>query len=122
MDIQKAYSTIVTHLLWQNAKAFNLPETPMLATCMYRAPGGKKCAVGILIPDDKYDHKMEGESIKVDESGHLGDVAKAAGCETHGDAMFLGRFQSVHDTEPVDRWPYELALIGQQERLYYDPF
>ena len=32
--------------------------------CMYRGRGGKKCAIGRLIPDEMYDPIMEGESIE----------------------------------------------------------
>lgn len=29
--------------------------------CMYRGPDGKKCAVGMFIPDDAYNPNMEGK-------------------------------------------------------------
>lgn len=31
--------------------------------CRYRGPGNKKCAAGVLIPDDKYTSEMEGRGI-----------------------------------------------------------
>ena len=33
-------------------------------TCQYRGPHGAKCAAGVLIPDELYDPKMEGDSIR----------------------------------------------------------
>lgn len=32
--------------------------------CLYRAPGGSKCAVGALIPDELYDHSAEDTTLE----------------------------------------------------------
>lgn len=32
-------------------------------SCMYRGPGGRRCAAGLFIPDDKYSPRAEGRSI-----------------------------------------------------------
>lgn len=32
--------------------------------CKYRTNDGKKCAFGLLIPDDKYSHLFEGKSLE----------------------------------------------------------
>lgn len=29
------------------------------SSCRYRLPGGRKCALGIFIPDERYDEKMD---------------------------------------------------------------
>ncbi len=40
------------------------PETTYQAVvCMYRGPGGVKCAVGHLIPDANYKNRMEGQPV-----------------------------------------------------------
>lgn len=42
------------------------------AVCLYRAEGGVACAVGLLIPDDQYDPRMDadasGNSLTLDHS------------------------------------------------------
>lgn len=32
--------------------------------CLYRGPGNKRCAIGLLIPDDRYDPEDENISVK----------------------------------------------------------
>ena len=39
--------------------------------CAYRGEGGKKCAVGCLIPDSMYSTEMEDKSVKCLCIGHL---------------------------------------------------
>lgn len=34
------------------------------AYCMYRNPHGRKCVYGLLIPDNEYDPRWEGKSVK----------------------------------------------------------
>lgn len=52
------YLTICRHLFQQGEQAIN----PTFA-CRYRIKG-KKCAVGVLIPDDNYSPEMESKSIQ----------------------------------------------------------
>jgi hypothetical protein len=54
MNIQEVFDTVATHLLTQKERSVNEYNK-----CMYRGDGGKMCAVGVLIPDESYDDRME---------------------------------------------------------------
>jgi hypothetical protein len=54
MTPQEIFDTVATHLFTQGKKAVNYK-----GSCVYRAGDGSKCAVGVLIPDDHYNVKME---------------------------------------------------------------
>src|ERR1700690_1533902 len=60
--------------------------------CMYRGLNGKKCAVGMLIPDDRYDSRFEKRSYLSlrTEPGGVGFDVK--------DVEFLNILQAIHDT------------------------
>lgn len=60
--------------------------------CLYRAPGGKKCAAGWLIPDEAYSEAMEGVPI---EPVHL--VAMGLPKETEMYRTFVREMQRAHD-------------------------
>jgi hypothetical protein len=60
------------------------------SACRYRTYSGLKCAIGQLIPDEKYDVEMEGRSPYV--------VLRQAGFEVVPRfGSFLDRCQSEHD-------------------------
>lgn len=51
---------------WTKARMIQEIQTKMLDhkstngfVCVYRAPDGNRCAMGVFIPDDLYDSKME---------------------------------------------------------------
>jgi len=56
--------------------------------CLYRAPDGKKCAIGFCIPDEEYRPNLEG--------GDAWLAYKAAGISGR-DFNFAERLQGVHD-------------------------
>ncbi len=66
-------------------------------TCFYRTEGGRKCAIGRHIPDDKYDSIMEGVSIQ----GPMIQAALLQEVLALG-ADFLREVQYFHDRE--DNW------------------
>lgn len=49
-------------LLIQCARDGTFPSMGEDGICMYRGPDGKKCAAGVLIPDEEYESQMEGLS------------------------------------------------------------
>lgn len=81
---QEIFDTVVRHLWAQGEQAIDR------GVCQYRAPGGLKCAVGILIPDDKYDPKMDGSMILREVMFRV-----ELGQEHFG---FLSELQAAHDT------------------------
>jgi hypothetical protein len=55
MNNQEAFDKVAEHLLKQMRKSLNIDR----GRCVYRNKDGLKCAIGALIPDELYDHKME---------------------------------------------------------------
>jgi hypothetical protein len=106
MNKQDAFNTVCEHLMKQGEKARDSGNTDW-NNCVYRAPDGKKCAVGCLIPDDKYSDMMEGLSAWdligqypwfCQEFGSMGDM--------------LRDLQAIHDTQSVDSWPINLFITA----------
>jgi hypothetical protein len=60
--------------------------------CMYRGGGGRKCAIGHLIPDEKYRHELE------DLTPSSESVRTAAGL-IKADEQFAYNLQVAHDSD-----------------------
>lgn len=58
MTAQEIFDTVLEHLREQG-KAAATDD----GSCRYRGEGGTSCAVGCLIPDELYDHRIEGLSV-----------------------------------------------------------
>lgn len=103
MDNQTAFDRVATHLLAQNEKATDNKS----GHCVYRAPDGRKCAIGALIPDDKYTSEMEG---KMPEQLH--NTWGLFGNEVN--IELLDDLQDCHDNFQVSEWRdtlYNLASV-----------
>jgi len=58
LTLQDAFDTVVRHLAQQGQRSVHRsPHGDGL--CRYRGPHGRKCAIGIFIPDSHYDGAME---------------------------------------------------------------
>ena len=80
--------------------------------CMYRSYYNEKCAIGWLIPDDKYDIDMEHEHISyLFENFDLKDIID------FGDGAFLLQLQMIHDR--CDE-PNSMELKYRQFAVKYD--
>ena len=87
MTNQELFDTVVNHLVAQGRPAMDNSS----GDCFYRDGLGRKCAIGCLIPDDKYHTGMEGRAVI-----SCPDVAGAAGLAL--DQLDLARaLQTVHD-------------------------
>jgi len=66
--------------------------------CMYRGPGGRKCAVGHLLPDALYHHSMEGHPVDY-STRVLGSALLQAGIdmEDRPTINLVIRMQAIHD-------------------------
>ena len=109
---QEAFDTVVTHLLTQNARADHA------GVCLYRGPKDSKCAVGALIPDDRYYHSMEGSSLNGNSA--VKDVLVSSGYST-SDFSFFGVLQKVHDQDKPEAWRQALQLTAKQYKLKFNP-
>jgi hypothetical protein len=122
---RETFDRVKAHLLKQDRKSFG--DNPDV--CAYRGSGGLRCAVGCLIPDDRYDPRMEGVGLGVldpisamhHDQGLLpraDAIAKAlvdSGCRAS--VGLLIRLQQVHDRfEPKD-WADELDKVERDFAL-----
>ena len=105
MNMQETYFKVRNHLLTQGRRA------KIYDQCRYRAPNGDKCAIGCLIPDDKYDPNMEGHLISC--SPLIQDAIGAS--EDHID--FLTDLQRVHDFSNPSEWNERLQAVALQYKL-----
>ena len=105
MNMQEVYFKVRNHLLTQGRRA------KIYDQCRYRAPNGDKCAIGCLIPDDKYDPSMEGHLISC--SPLIQDAIGAS--EDHID--FLTDLQRVHDFSNPSEWNERLQAVALRYKL-----
>lgn len=67
-----------------------------------RAPGGLKCAIGCLIPDEEYLEEFDDGSLIFFQV--VEKVPSLAGLNL----VFLSRLQGIHDGFRVESWPAKL--------------
>lgn len=92
-DRQKAFDTALAGLRAQGRKSFNKES----GHCFYRSPDGLKCAVGFLIPDEKYSV----EKMEMFPAGYR-IIREALGADA-GEIAFLDMMQShLHDDQCDD--------------------
>lgn len=105
---QETFDVVVKHLLAQNAHAAGDN-----GTCLYRAPGGRKCAVGCLIADEHYSPEMEGKGAIGNDRILNAIVASGYPPDLH----LLSDLQATHDGLPASLWPAELRRIASKFNL-----
>jgi hypothetical protein len=110
MGQQETFDTVVSHLRRQNAKAVG-----NYGLCVYRSTNGRKCAVGCLIPDDKYSPSLEGHSLEVEFQNEL----KAILAEEGHDLDLVRQLQVIHDRVFIHHWETEFEKLGRSRRLQY---
>jgi len=75
---------------WSGLEFQGFRRSATSAGCAYRGDGGLRCALGWLIPDERYHHSLEGRGVGEPE------VLNATGI-SHEDADFAIALQGVHD-------------------------
>ncbi|WP_233866755.1 hypothetical protein [Paraburkholderia adhaesiva] len=113
---QGVFNFVAEQLLHQNARAM----APGTAKCMYRAPDGRRCAIGWLMPDEVYRSRLE--YIGVNELAS--ELLTSTNPEHFRFAEFLLRhmwllreLQGLHDAHTPDAWPVRLRMIAAEHRL-----
>ena len=82
-------------------------------TCQYRGPNGVKCAVGFLIPDDRYVDGIENSNAGTDHVCSVISDEFVSGRFHFGDGAFLQQMQrAIHDG------PCELLGGEWDQRLF----
>ncbi len=116
MNDQDIFDTVSKHLLTQGKKSVMNPTGEAGdADCAYRGVGGLKCAIGCLIPDDRYHAGLEGESATSPEVKlALGDVYNNSGpCP----GFLIDLLQQCHDRYLPDQWAARLDKIADLLKL-----
>lgn len=110
MTDQEIFDKVATHLLTQNERSV------ALGTCMYRGTGGMKCAIGCLIPDDRYLPWMERRSVEypgISEAAGVGPVPD----EDETDDWLPMQLQHIHDNESPAEWRNSLRRLAIKRGL-----
>lgn len=80
--------------------------------CAYRGDNGRKCAVGMVIPDEDYSPDME---LFVASKGKVYRYLVGEGY----DVPFLIRLQHIHDIVPRSKWENEFEKVAEEYSLIY---
>lgn len=88
--LQHVFDAVATHLLNQPG-----PAMSSTGTCRYRAPDGRMCAVGCLVPDDRYDPGIEGYTVLENQS--VWDALPIEIRMISRVCSLLSDLQSIHD-------------------------
>jgi hypothetical protein len=117
---QEIYDRVKTHLLRQLQKSEGRWREPK---SMYRSRDGLKCAVGVLIPDELYDERIESVSVvggvEVDlRCRLLWRILRRAGiARTRGNLRLLSDLEAVHDHDRPRYWRKAIEYIARREGL-----
>lgn len=119
MTPQQIFNKVVHHLMTQGCKS----KDEARSLCMYRGPNGTSCAVGCLIPDDKYSEDLE----EIPIGGICNDDASS---QQILDALpfevtpliesLLIELQHTHDSYRVEDWPNKFTDLASQFSLDLD--
>lgn len=103
MNSQETYDHVKNHLLTQNR------EARLYGSCAYRSADGLKCAIGCLIPDDKYDPAFEGMLWSSNVT-----LRKLVESVTSASARLLTELQDLHDWTDTFNWKSGLFAIAKK--------
>lgn len=104
---QETFDIVVSHLRKQGRRSIGVN-----GKCAYRSADGCQCAVGCLIPDDKYEAWMEGFSVY---EHRIRDLIESLG----HDASLCDSLQTIHDGYGVDLWESRFKAIAKDHDLAY---
>ena len=115
--LQYLYSRVRRHLLTQGKQARAvIARFDSDNECVYRSPDGLMCAVGCLIPPDKYDPSFEGSGLGTNVL--LRTFLKEEGIASTDDELhLLGRLQALHDSYSVEAWHCRLDELAKDFKL-----
>lgn len=116
LSMQQAFNRVAVHLLTQRKRSWD-PEESM---CMYRGPGGLKCALGVLIKDEHYRACLEGQGAN--EARVQKALARSGISYSADTTVLLSALQSLHDDDDikVNDWAPELRRIARDYGLSTD--
>lgn len=111
-EAQQIFNKVSRHLLTQGETSVDED-----GECLYRGPGGLRCAVGCLIADEHYTEDMEGNSVN---DIRLRTALKASGIDVICHYSLLRALQILHDRWSPSGWRQELRLVALEFGLSPD--
>ncbi len=122
MNNQQLFDIVSKHLLKQGRRSVNA-----YGSCRYYGDDGLKCAIGCLIPENKYNKEFEGkiitEKIPMDEvdlmntNGHK-PICDAAGIGEDQVKLALA-LQRIHDEGSPQNWGASLESVAKKFKLTF---
>lgn len=109
MELQEIFTKVRDHLLAQKVRSYD-PDR-LSNVCLYRGPGGLKCALGCLIPDDK-EVPVLFNSLGIDKV--LAQDPDFLGFKVSDEAYsLLAYLQNVHDRSDPNGWECRLKAVAE---------
>lgn len=121
MNQQEIFNTVLFGLRKQGKASTTSQDGGGLWECRYRGPNGLKCAAGMLLKDEYYDHLMEGQPVG---NMRIWPAFVESGVPDTDEARSLTRaLQGAHDRELANvglkEWEQRMADIAQDFELGY---
>ena len=109
MNSQEIFDTVAKHLFTQGHQSKRAGRT----TCAYRGEGSDMCAIGCMIPENMYDHKMEGKSV----ASIMMNYPEVGLLFANASLTMLKDLQTLHDNNY--NWPksYRYSNFTGKEQL-----
>ena len=109
MTTREIFNTAQNHLLTQKKKSYNSGSSKR---CMYRGCDGRKCAIGIFIPDNEYSKQLESNTLYALKRALKSMVPTICDIFDTEEKESLGKsLQSIHDNVPITAWKSELSKL-----------
>jgi hypothetical protein len=121
---QEIFNIVARHLILQGERSILSGSRSGL--CLYRGPDGKKCAGGVLIPDDRYLPVFEGAGWS--ETGTWTFEGHFCSSDTRdkftalineiGHINLVSMLQNIHDLYlNASEWPEKLRGVASRYKL-----
>jgi len=105
---QEIFDIVAKHLLTQNEKSIIPVQGNCLNPwkCLYHSPDGKKCAIGVLIPDKEYKPAIENSGDVRYLINYHPSCPKSLSvyCDNTQTMMLLEELQGIHDEMIIEDW------------------
>lgn len=102
-SLQEVFDKVAVHLLTQKQKSI------LAFGCAYRGEDGRKCAAGVLIPDDQYTPQMEGK----------GWTSLTKEVVDNKYSKEIQELQNIHDIRYSFEWQFYLKDFAERHNLTF---
>lgn len=112
--IQELFDISAVGMLKQNKRSVNEHDE-----CQYHHTNGNRCAIGFIIPDNRYTEDIEDNNV---DSAQVWFVLHQSQVDVQDENTmeFLKELQRVHDRTDVVDWPNELLCIAESFKLNHN--